>query len=630
MLSQSVSNAPAKPITISTLTEEGPSERQVHIPARTTAVTQADTTITLALPPPASLEALRRTLIQKWRVLSSHDTARANHLLTLTHHVAPTIDTDIVAQGILSARDAEYRLCLYQNTYHEKIPIVSLPPVVTVDMLRRDTPMLFLTIMAIASGAVERSGEVAATFETALKINCQFIDILIFETMVLGKRSVELLKCLILANVWYNSPEILPYQKAQVLTEMCLIMTREMGIGGCDSTAQLAGITGLNSRSEAAAAAAATEVTATSKLTLLRPSSYECRKLWLTVYISCVNVSAVLKRHSGSLWTRYTEECCEVLAHDSRPMDERQTVFVARLNRILEQIMKYMSGPTPPDVSDPRTQALVQHFERVLDTQFPPARVRQSKTSIITVNLVRLVLHEAVLHGPFSPKEGRAPFSEYSLRGPQNEPLDPDSARSFGTVRYAATEILVAFSEFPVDQLGSTPMLLYSRIVLAAASLLKLRALAAISPAVRAVCAVADAALAPVHAIIAKLDAVTEQFPFANGAATYAIVLRLLLCHHHSFIREEQKTGHIESESESDSDIEAEVDGKKHALSVPAFVPAKRRRHEKKTEETSENPVPEPEPMRDDNALPIWLRDPHEWRGLMGGAETLAGFELSS
>lgn len=50
-------------------------------------------------------------------------------------------------------------------------------------------------------------------FDTALIINNQSIDSVMYDVMILGNKTLELLKCLVLINMWYNTPEMYHHQK---------------------------------------------------------------------------------------------------------------------------------------------------------------------------------------------------------------------------------------------------------------------------------------------------------------------------------------------------------------------------------------------------------------------------------
>lgn len=520
---------------------------------------------------------LRRALIQQWRVLFTNDSKRIDTLNTSSRCRSPKLETDIVSQGLISIQEADYRICIYQNTYNEKVPVAPLPPAVTTEMLREETPMLFLTIMTVTSGAMRRnlneqpgqqqddfdesmsesedsddssdgpwpsSTKFFCNFDTALAINNQCIDTLMYEVMILGRKSIELLKCLLLVNLWYNTPEMHHYQKSHILTHMCITMAFDLGLGGQNSTSRLA----LSSQTPTRSKDSLEEDKAANRnaknvryhrilqpFTLLNPNTYECRKLWLVVYICSINVSVVLKRPMYMLWSRYTEECCELLGKPDRPPDEHQAVFVARLNRLLEQVprnIQSLSPLTPPDVNDPRTQALIQHLETRLRDEFVPAQYKSSITSTVSLNAFRLFLHEPALYVAYSPRLGRAPYSEYSLAMGHLK-ITVDVARSIGALYYSSTEVLKVCLALSVEQMASSPIFMYSRIAMAVSILLKLRALYLTVPEFKTICAVTAVDMGYVTRLIEKLDKVADQYPFANSAVTYGIVFRILVYHYH-------------------------------------------------------------------------------------------------
>lgn len=56
-----------------------------------------------------------------------------------------------------------------------------------------------------------------------------------YEIMIRNKKTLELLESLILINLWYNSPEMHLYHKSHILTNLCIIMAIDMGLGGYSS-----------------------------------------------------------------------------------------------------------------------------------------------------------------------------------------------------------------------------------------------------------------------------------------------------------------------------------------------------------------------------------------------------------
>lgn len=87
--------------------------------------------------------------------MSEHDSARLENLENSPRPERPGPRTDIVAQGLVSAAEAEYRLHLFRTCFHQRLPVLTLPEGMTCEELRKDRPMVFLTIMSIASAAME-------------------------------------------------------------------------------------------------------------------------------------------------------------------------------------------------------------------------------------------------------------------------------------------------------------------------------------------------------------------------------------------------------------------------------------------------------------------------------------------
>lgn len=62
-----------------------------------------------------------------------------------------------------------------------------------------------------------------------------------YDVMILGNKTLELLKCLVLINMWYNTPEMYHHQKAHLITHMCITMAFDLGLGGYSTGAASSG-----------------------------------------------------------------------------------------------------------------------------------------------------------------------------------------------------------------------------------------------------------------------------------------------------------------------------------------------------------------------------------------------------
>lgn len=549
--------------------------------------------------PDFDINEIRTKLRDQWYKITHNDSARVHNLDNSPRRGLPKFDTDIVSQGLISEEEAEYRLHVFRTQFQQRLPILSQPSGVTNIELRREKPMLFLTIMAIVSGAMEgeSSSEPAAAptarkdnvkrtnlidllstappdskvspsprkfytnFNKSLIINNQCIESLMYEIMIRNKKTLELLESLILINLWYNSPEMHIYHKSHILTNLCIIMAIDMGLGGYSSPSPAPPAPGSKEEIEAANRRNNDPLTDVSKDTtaasttsrrliygsqrqskydqvihpfnLLNPHTYQCRKLWLCVYIASVQLSSQLKRPMNNVWSMYTEECCEILEKEDRPGDERLAAVLARLYRIIELVgegFQSADQKTPPDMNDPCIQTLVKYLGVQMNKVIPPELKESSQDFAIQWHSLQLILHKPVLYTRLSPRLGRSPYSNFSLAvGHLNITLSV--ARSLGTCYSSSVKLIQLFNDMTIDELVSAPLTTYARIVLAVSIILKMRALYLTVPEFKNVCSVTSDELQGIHTLMSKMDQAMDIYPFSNCVLNYSLVLRILIYH---------------------------------------------------------------------------------------------------
>lgn len=594
-----------------------------------------------------NIKETRVKLIAQWQLISSNDEIRVGAIKSAPRSRSPTKSDDIVSQGVISLKEAEYRLHIYKTTLYKNYPLVYLPDDANVEHMRTKMPLLFLTVMAVSSMfiPIEKANELAKeheatknqnasgnienhssddqktkfkrAFDTALIINNQSIDSVMYDVMILGNKTLELLKCLVLINMWYNTPEMYHHQKAHLITHMCTTMAFDLGLGGYTVGAAASGLPTQQNTDSSKNGFSKSDFFASNETSIKNPRknslanqndqganindnninnngnsinnsnkeikydrilrpymlhdphSYRCRKLWLCVYICSISVSLVIKRPVYMMWSRYTEECCEMLEKPDRPDNERRVAVIARLNHILEQLSSSLqtNDPSqPPDVNDPRTQSLLKYFESQLCKISNVGFQSQSRIFITNFHTTRLFLYESALYIPYSPFLGRSPYTEYSLAlGVLN--ITIPVVQAIGNCYYASTSIIETFLAQTIPELACTPMFTYSRMVMAVSILLKLRTLYLTVPEIRAVCTVTKEEIKRIGILLEMLDEVNKTYAFSNCALNYSLVLRILIYHYDRqlhFYNEHRRETEIRNQQETTAaaDEEGKLDGK--------------------------------------------------------------------
>lgn len=566
---------------------------------------------------------IRAKLFEQWQLIANHDRFRVENVNSAPRSRSPSIENDIVSQGVISIAEAERRLHMYKSILYKTYPIITIPEEMDITTMRKELPFLFLTIMNVSSSLLQvddadmlaRGSELykkeqsnstpvapgshasnmpdadksngqpstheekhAQAFKTAVTINNQCIDSIMYDVMILGNKTLELLRSLILINMWYNTPEMYHHQKAHLITHMCITVAFDLGLGGYCTGAASSGPSLQQSWVSGKASFMNTEPSKTNEdplnvsgspdsankgkagdsannetninngsssksikydrilrpYMLLNPHSYTCRKLWLCVYMCSINVSLVIKRPVYMMWSRYTEECCEMLEHPDRPSDERRIAVIARLHHLLEQLstaLQTNDPRNPPNVNDPRTQSLLKYFEWQLNKISKKSVEDGFRSFNVTFYAIQLFLFESAMYIPYSATLGRSPYTEYSLAlGVLKTTMAVTEA--LGACHSASTNMIKLFISQSPQELSCIPMFTYSRMVLAVSVLLKLRTLYLTVPDMRSVCVVTEEQVKQIGVLLEKLDIVNDKYAFANCTLNYSLVVRILVYHY--------------------------------------------------------------------------------------------------
>lgn len=460
------------------------------------------------------VKEIREKMVSLWNTMSENSRLRLMDIAKQERMFSPTYETDVISQGLITVAEANERLTTYRANLFNKYTLIDVPENLTVEVMRRENPLLFLTIMAVTSVALKGHDHK----RVCITIHNQAVDTLIYETTMLGRKNLEILKCLILLNMWYNTPETYQHQKNHLITHLCTTLAVDLGLGGTPFESQ-------QSNSMKYDRLIRPDV-------LVNPRTAECRKLWLCVYISSVHVSMVIKRPIYLMWSRYTEECCEVLEQPDRSLMERRLAALARLNHLTEEITRVLQGmdsQAPPDLNDPLTQYIIKEFEIKLKALEDRADMG-SQLFQTALHFVQIFLHEFAMYVPVSERLGRAPFSEFSLAMGTMR-LSTHTAQAIGWCYSSAIKCLEIIASQTVEEIAIMPLFCYMRMTFSASTLLKLRTLYLTTPDFHQVCTVKSASLEPINQLIDKLDQVIAEHPFANLAVNFCFVLHVLICH---------------------------------------------------------------------------------------------------
>lgn len=240
---------------------------------------------------------------------------------------------DLIDDGVITVDDARKRLELYKSMHYSFIPFIRLPENTTIESLRKEHPFLFLAIMAVTNCSY--AGPVES--DTALTIDICAVRSIAVEILVAGSKSVELIKALILLNIWYNTPEIMRNRRYHMLNSLSVSLLHDLGVNGNPEI--------LLKKSETV--------------------TLEYRRLTLILYVITVNICIMLKRTIYVKWSTYVDESCHLLLN-SKDNGDLQLAVLARLCYQVEKIQNIVHVS---DVKERHTSAfkyVISQFQQQL------------------------------------------------------------------------------------------------------------------------------------------------------------------------------------------------------------------------------------------------------------------------
>ncbi|ODQ65160.1 hypothetical protein NADFUDRAFT_66263 [Nadsonia fulvescens var. elongata DSM 6958] len=465
-------------------------------------------------------EIVRERVMRSWIYLSRIADTRMKMLDTAGSSFAYPLGphNDVIANGTISMKEAQVRLDHYRDRISPRFYVLPIPAELTVEEFRQNRPLLFLGIMNTASIVLEGPEYLDSSFKLLI-INFRT---LMNEVVVVGNKSFEVLQCLVLTILWYNSPELYHHQKAYMFNFITASIANDLGISG-------------SYEGPIRAHSSFKYDKIIHPYILSDPRTKDCRRLWLCIYFSSINTCLLNRRQTAVGWNEYTEECCQVLESEGSPHFDIKLAKFARLMESLEAMTKtfHSTDVRPPlDFNDPRTRYLVNTFKKKLDLVYEDKRIKMDYILEVTYHSLLIYLHETSIYCLMHDDNSRTPFSEYALN--YNIKLTPAIIEAISYLTDSSTKCIEAFGNLTIQELSVLPIYYYARMAFSASMVLKLRALCYVVPGFSDICPLndSDESLKLLAKLEDKLEEVRHQIPFANSAATFTFILRLLVFHY--------------------------------------------------------------------------------------------------
>lgn len=136
---------------------------------------------------------------------------------------------DCKVDAFFSRRGAEQVFHRYIEEFAPKCPVVVFPPGTTAEIARKEKPLLFLSIMSVAS-----AGNCAIDQQRQLAIEVR--NLLVESAIMKGEKSLELIQALHVTSLWYRAPENYTQMNQNQLASAALTMAIDLGLDRIESS----------------------------------------------------------------------------------------------------------------------------------------------------------------------------------------------------------------------------------------------------------------------------------------------------------------------------------------------------------------------------------------------------------
>ncbi|VUC25248.1 unnamed protein product [Clonostachys rosea] len=338
---------------------------------------------------------------------------------------------DVVDRGILSAEAAHELLQTFRNKAIHHFPFVVLPHHANLHSVRKDTPFLFLCIMAtmmVKDCSLQRQlGE---------EIRTQA-----YQRIMMGReKSMDLLQGLLVHVAWYQYQLQPQKQQMLLMTQLCVNLVYELGIEKCP-----------RARSQTMTAS----IIGPSDIHITLSNSTEVRALLGTYYLTAT-FTTKLKKRSLMPHTKYMKQAGQWLSERKEyPTDELipYLVDIQELSRRIHDTFSFDNLGNIDPVAGPVTESITKFHLAEIDAlqRSIPQALMQNATLALEFPAIRAMIQESALFDELWFGSDASPASMYPAA---RTTLTWDSMQSYklllkGLVEYPNDEAFyLTFSTF--------------------------------------------------------------------------------------------------------------------------------------------------------------------------------------
>ncbi|EHY56439.1 hypothetical protein HRR83_002480 [Exophiala dermatitidis] len=364
---------------------------------------------------------------------------------------------DPVERGLVDVVTARKCFERYMAEMCEHLPMVVFAPGTTAEQVRKTKPVLFLAVLAVASGTIRPDLQQRLITEITRTLADRLIN--------RGEKSLELVQTLQVTTCFYQPPEKYEELNFNQLIHIAAVMALDLGMG---KRTKPGGGPSWRPYPE-------------NKRPLTEPNSAETRRAWLGCYFMCSNSSMSLRRPLLIRWSPYAEECIEILnsSPDALPSD-KWFCHLVRAQHIAEEVGLEFSMDDPASLlslTDPKTQYHLKAFERQLAEWHDAATPEILKKPVIqhTEGIINLYMHEIAMHHNHNVDDFRPPFNATPIEGPPDpDNVTPAHIEALTTCIHAAHAAFDAFLTMDTKMVRALPTLFFVRNAYAAVALIKM------------------------------------------------------------------------------------------------------------------------------------------------------------
>ncbi|KAJ5382835.1 hypothetical protein N7517_000746 [Penicillium concentricum] len=355
-----------------------------------------------------------------------------------------------MVESIFSSKTAEQIFQRYLDNFAPKCPIVVFPTGTTTALVRETKPLLFLSIISIAS-----AGYCTISQQRDLAVNVRLY--LADRAVVRGEKSIEIVQALQVVSFWYRAPDDYKQMNLNQLASIATTMAIDLGLDRIEVTKPAGKVEEMWDRAEA-------------------------QRAWLGCLLLSASLSLILRRPNSLAWSsQYDDYVADLRRTKTSPTDEFLciTVTAEGICHAVNQELSLTDSATSASLSDPTKLTRIQQYKSQIEC-LPLERIPSMNKSLVEFGRYAslLYLHELVLHVNHNIDEFKAPFSVKSLETCNfidMHDLDPSRISMLRAIIRAAQGLLDTFLGLSTSDMIALPPHMYGgRVIYAVVLLLKL------------------------------------------------------------------------------------------------------------------------------------------------------------